>query len=318
MKKLKTAFVVLIIATLFCGLFLRTLDGAQKYERTEFLFDTYCTVTAYSKNADEAVSAAFDEIARIHSLTNFFDETSDVARINCAKKNEKVNVAPTLIAILNIAQEVKLASGGAFDISVAPASMLWKFDEDKPRPPTENDVKAALLSVKNGGIVADTDGMTVTKLSDDTKIDLGGVAKGYAGDAAVRILQDCGVEAAIVDLGGNITCFGKNPNSKDGKWRIGLQVPFKPTGEYGDTVEIFEGAVVTSGTYQRYFEYDGEIYHHIINPQTGYPAVQDFDSVTVVAEDSATADCLATAIYVLGRDNGEVLAKEYGAEIYFN
>ncbi len=318
MKKLKTVFVVVILVTLIAGLYLKSLSDSGKDEQTEFLFDTYCTITAYSKNAETATRAAFDEIARIHKLTDFFDENSDVSRVNNSKANEKITVDPIVMEILEKALEIAEASGGAFDVTLAPVSMLWKFGEGEPVPPTADEVQAALAIVENGGITIDKKGMTVTKLSDATKIDLGGIAKGFAGDAAAKVLREMGVRAAIVDLGGNITCIGKNPNSKDEKWRIGLQKPFAPTGEYSETVELAAGAVVTSGTYQRYFEYSGERYHHIIDPLTGQPSRQDFDSVTIVGNSSMEADCIATAAYVLGREKGAALAEKYSADIYFN
>ena len=318
MKKLKTVFVVIILVTLIAGLYFKSLSDGGKDEQTEFLFDTYCTITAYSKNAEDATRAAFDEIARIHKLTDFFDENSDVSRINNSKANKAVMVDPIVMEILETALKIGRESDGAFDVTLAPVSMLWKFDEGEPVPPTADEVQAALETVKAGGIEIDAESLTVTKLTDETKIDLGGVAKGYAGDAATKILSEMGVKAAIVDLGGNISCIGKNPNSKDGKWRIGLQKPFSPTGEYSDMVEISEGAVVTSGTYQRYFEYGGERYHHIIDPSTGQPSKQDFDSVAVVGNSSMEADCLATAAYVLGREKSRALAEKYGVDIYFN
>ena len=318
MKKLKIVFTTIILATLILGLFFRTCDNNKKHETTEFLFDTYCTITAYSKNAETATREAFDEIARIHKLTDFFDENSDVSRINNSKANEAVTVDPIVIEILETALEMGIESEGAFNVTLAPISMLWKFDEGEPVPPPGEQIKTALDIVENGGIVVDKESMTVTKLSDETNLDLGGIAKGYAGDAAAKVLREMGVKAAIVDLGGNISCIGENPSSKDGKWRIGLQKPFAPTGEYSDTVEITDGAVVTSGTYQRYFEYSGERYHHIIDPSTGQPSKQEFDSVTVVGGSSMQADCLATAAYVLGREKGRALAEKYGADIYFN
>ncbi|MBE7032304.1 MAG: FAD:protein FMN transferase [Ruminococcaceae bacterium] len=318
MKRLKIVFSTIILATLILGLFFRAGGTDKKYESTEFLFDTYCTITAYSKNAETAVSAAFDEIARIHRLTNFFDENSDISRINKAKANEPIKVDPIVIEILETALEMDRESEGAFDVTLAPVSMLWKFDEGEPVPPTAEQIKTALAIVENGGIEVDAESLTVTKLSDETKLDLGGIAKGYAGDAAAKVLREMGAKAAIVDLGGNISCIGENPNSKDGKWRIGLQKPFAPTGEYSETVEINEASVVTSGTYQRYFEYGGEQYHHIIDPSTGQPSRHEFDSVTVVGGSSMQADCLATAVYVLGREKGAALAGKYGVDIYFN
>ncbi len=317
MKKLKGILTAILIIFIFAGFFVKGLKARNTIEATEFLFDTICTVTTYSKSDAAAVDAAFNEAAHIDRLADFFSPDSDVSKINNAKAKEALAVDPHIINMLILAQEINIKSGGAFDISTAPVSALWSFGEEASIPPTDEEISAYLPLVGRDKLLLNADDMTVTKNFTETKIDLGGIAKGYAADKAAEILLSFGVKSAIIDFGGNIVTIGENPQSNNKKWRIGLQTPFAPTGEYSKIIEVTSGAVVTSGTYQRYFEYNGVKYHHIIDPKTGKPANQDFDSVTVVSPSAALSDCIATAAFVLGREQGEALAKSFDAELYF-
>ena len=315
MKKLKWGFVIIIVLTLFAGLFYRSSLKNKGFERTEFMFDTQCTVTAYGKNAKAAAEAVFDRLAEIHNATNFFSDNSQVAMINNAAAGEEVEVGEDVAQILSVALEIGETSDGAFDVGIAPVTGLWDFT-GVGSIPDNAEISQALENVGREKILFDKERKVVTKAVDSAKIDLGGAAKGYAGDVAIEVLEKFQIDGAVVDLGGNITVAGNNPNTKNGRWRIGMQKPYSPTGEFDEVLEVATGAVVTSGTYQRYFEKDGVRYHHIIDPHTGYPAERDYSSVTVVAE-SGLADCLATACFVLGREAGQMLAQEFGAEIYF-
>ncbi len=316
MKKFKWGFVIIIVVTLFAGLFYQNVLKDNGYERTEFMFDTQCTVAAYGKDAKAAVEAVFDRLAEIHDATNFFSDDSQVGMINNALAGEEIEVCEDVYQILSAAFEIEGASEGAFDVTIAPVVALWDF-AGGGRVPETSEIAQALESVGNDKILFDRERKIVAKTTDSAKIDLGGVAKGYAGDVAIEVLENFQVDGAVVDLGGNITVMGNNPNTKNGRWRIGMQKPYSPTGEFDEVLEVANGAVVTSGTYQRFFEKDGARYHHIIDPRTGYPADREYSGVTVVAESGLYADCLATACFVLGNDEGQRLAEKFGAEIYF-
>ncbi len=316
MKKFVWGFSAVLLLTVFAGLYFKEKLQNPCVEKTEFLFDTYCSVSAYGHNTEDAVDAVFRELREIHKITDFFGKESEVGRINSAKKDEVITLSDHMYEIISAAKKVEEASSGAFDISLAPVSSLWEFDKDG-RVPSDVEIKKALEICGRNAIVFDAEKRTVVKSADETKIDLGGAAKGYAGDIAMEILESYGVSGAIVDLGGNICCVGQNRDVKDGKWRIGLQKPFEVAGEYDQVVHIDEGSVVTSGTYQRFFEKDGKKYHHILDPETGYPKDADYSSVTIVGESSLLGDCLATACFVLGREEAKILAKEFGVEIYF-
>ncbi len=316
MRKFVWVFSAVLLLTIFAGLYFKEKLQNPGVEKTEFLFDTYCSVSAYGSDAKEALDAVFEELREIHEITDFFDKESEVSRINSAKKGEVITLSDHMYEIISAAKKVEEASGGAFDISLAPVFSLWEFDKDG-RVPSDAEIKKALEICEKGAIIFDAEKRTIIKKYDEAKIDLGGAAKGYAGDVALEILKSYEVGGAIVDLGGNICCVGENRDVKDKKWRIGLQKPFDVAGEYDQVVQIDEGSVVTSGTYQRFFEKDGKKYHHILDPKTGLPKETDYSSVTIVGESSLLGDCLATACFVLGREDGEALAKEFGVEIYF-
>ena len=317
MKRLKFILSLLVVLALLSGLFAKELKQKPEISKQEFLFDTLCTITVYSKKDADAINKAFDTAAHLHRLADFYDSGSDVTKINNAKSGVPVVVDADIMNMLILAKEVYDKSDGAFDVTIAPISKLWKFGEEYPLPPDDLEIAKRLPLVGSDKLILDASKMTVTKKEGSMQIDLGGIAKGYAADKAATLLQGLGVKAALIDFGGNIVALGKNPKTENNKWRIGLQTPYAPTGEYSKVIETDGGAVVTSGTYQRYFEYGEAKYHHIIDPKTGAPSVQSYDSVTVFADSAALSDCLATAIFVMGEKSGTELADLYNAKVYF-
>lgn len=147
------------------------------------------------------------------------------------------------------------------------------------------------------------------------KIDLGGIAKGYAADRAVQIYKQNNVSAAFINLGGNVMVFGEKPDNSN--WSVGVQEPFKSRGEVIGVINVKNESAVTSGNYVRYFEEKGVKYHHIIDPRTGYPANSNLMSVTVISRDSMECDALSTAAFVLGDKEGMQFIKSYGAKAVF-
>ncbi len=315
MKRLKIILIAVMVCLLIFGLYL-SQKGQNEYTKTEFVLDTTCSVTFYGRDSDEAADAVFEEVRRIENLMSMYKANSDVSRINEAKASEEIKVSEDTYKVIKTALEISENSDGAFDITVAPVTSIWNFGAENPHKPSVNEILDAVSAVGYKNITLKEDNIII-KLNSGTQIDLGGAAKGYAGDCALRVAKKFDLSGGIIDLGGNILCFGENPNSDNGKWVVGIQVPFKPSGTYNKTIEIGEGAVVTSGTYQRYFISDDKRYHHIIDPKTGYPSEQNYESVTVVLNSSLKADCLATAAYVMGREGGEKLIEKYNGEVYY-
>jgi thiamine biosynthesis lipoprotein len=141
-------------------------------------------------------------------------------------------------------------------------------------------------------------------LSDGASIDLGGIAKGYTSSRVIQIMKDCGIEHAIINLGGNVQVLGTKTDGSD--WRVAIQNPDSESSYLG-ILSTADKAVITSGGYERYFEQDGQVYHHIIDPQTGYPSDSDLTSVTIVYSDGTTADALSTALFAMGLDGAKEL-----------
>ncbi len=285
---------------------------------TQFLLNTVCTIRTGGDNVNTALNAGFSKIKEVQKFTDFYNPASTVAKFNEAGANIPISLDTHTERILELSLMICKESDGAFDITIAPVQSLWNFNADEAMPPNQDEILENLKLVSYENLILDTTNHTLTKTKEGVKIDLGGVAKGYAAEVGAKAMDEAGAEFGVLDLGGNIAVFGENPNRKDGKWQIGIQKPFGETGEYKETVTVASPcSVVTSGVYQRYFKSSEKMYHHILDPKTGYPAINEADGVTIVAESSMLADCLSTACFVLDKQSAENLAKRFGAEIYF-
>ena len=309
MNKIKKILIFVLTLGLFLGLLWRSGVFNKDYEETEFCLDTVCTISVEKGRDKEAVKKAFERIREIHSLMNMYDKDSDVGRINSAKANVWIEVDESTYYVLERGLEICEATKGNFDITIGQLSAIWDFKGGVEKVPIQSELVEKCKTVGYENIVLE-DGK-VKKLRDDTMIDLGGVAKGYAGDEAKRILLENGVKSGLIDLGGNVIAFGNRD------YKIGLQTPFAPAGSYEKIVTVRNKAIVTSGTYQRYFEKNNKIFHHILSPKNGYPVDREYDSVTVVCDESILGDCLSTAIFVMGKEEGMALGEKYGCEVIF-
>ncbi len=278
----------------------------ETYSQTEFMLNTIIKITADNKSA---VRACFDEIRRIEGLLSVYIPESEISEINSAPAGTPVPVSREVFDLLKTAEEYKELTGGAFDITVKPLTDLWNVAEGG-YVPTDDEIKNAVSLISN--MELDEAQLTVTLPREGMAIDLGGIAKGYAGDKVKEILLANNVKSAIADLGGNIVAIGKNGRKP---WRVGLQKPDAPRGTSFADIEIEGKCVVTSGGYERNFEKDGTVYHHIFNPKTGKNPDNDILSVTISAENGTLADALSTACFVMGKEKAVETAKKCGADI---
>lgn len=244
--------------------------------------------------ARSTMETVFDEVERVESQTTRHTPDGAVARLN-ARGGGAVNRDAARVMARALA--VSEATGGAFDITVAPLVDVWDFSEDMVLP-DHGEIQRLLDRVDYRRVTVDTSRLDVA-MAPGTSVDLDGIAKGYAVDRALGVLRAAGVTSAIVDAGGDVGLLGNSPRA--GGWRIGIKHP-RSEGLLG--VLLLEGgAVATSGDYQRCAFVDGSRYHHILDPSTGYPA-RGVISVTVTAERCTDADALATAIFVMGPREG--------------
>ena len=283
----------------------------QKVSEVGFYLDTVITLTAYTEN-NQLLKDAMEECGRYEKLLSRTIEGSDVWRINHAK-GEPVEVSDDTAAILRCAARISKMSGGAFDISIAPASTLWDFTSGEAVLP--DAAKLAEAAARVDYTQVRLEGNTVT-LPEGMMIDLGGIAKGYIADRVKAYLEERGIGHAILSFGGNIVAIGKKPDGTD--WKVGIQDIDKPTGAYMLVAANRGGSTVTSGIYERGFELDGVYYHHLLNPKTGWPEQNELASVTILSESSMEGDALATAAFILGTEKGlELINSLEGIEAVF-
>ncbi len=304
-----------------CLLLLGCNPSAREPEicsRTETIMGTFVEIKAVVGNRsheeiDAAIAAAFDAVRRIDSLMSTYREDSEVSEINRRAAGGAVRISPETCQVINKALELSRATNGSFDITVMPLLELWGFAGTREKTlPSQAEIDGKLPYVGYELIELDREKREIRLKSDGTKIDLGGIAKGYAVDCAVNSLVTNGITAALVNAGGDMYCLGdKAPGTP---WRIAVKDPAKEDGVLG-YVELTDKAIATSGDYQNYFMVNGVRYSHILDPRTGRPSTSGPHSVTVVAETCTDADGLATAVFVLGPDKGiELLERLDGVE----
>ena len=291
----------------------RCACGDTKEQKQVFAMDTVMTLTAYGKNAKSGLDAAAGVINSLNTLLDPEVENSAAYQLNHADGQNFI-VTPQVAEILTTALKVCKQSSGALDLSVYPLYLAWgEFDSEKGTVPSSNEIKSLLTNVRfSETSITEFSGESnySVRMPAGTQISFGAAAKGYASDRAIEAMRNAGVESGIVSLGGNVQTLGLKPDGS--KWTVAVEDP-NDTGSYVGTLKVGETAVVTSGNYQRYFiGSDGVKYHHLIDPSTGEPANNGLVSVTVVCEDGTMADCLSTAMFVLGVNGALNYWRNYG------
>ena len=287
-----------------------------KSSQSVFVFGTVCAVTLFGSQEQEVYERVFQRWRQIDTAMSRQLDRSDVARVNAASGKKAVAVSEDTFLVIDRGLAFSAQSGGRFDITVGPLVDLWDIGGKNPKVPTERAIQERLSRVGYRKVVLEPGDRTVFLTDEGMMLDLGGIAKGFAADEAVSMLNAAGVKGGIVDVGGNIVVVGQKPDGSP--WRIGIQHPTEPRGKYCGIVEIEGGCVVTSGVYERYFELDGKRYHHILDTETGYPVEGPLLSVSLLARDSLTADALSTAVFAAGLPAGhELVLKTDGLEAIF-
>ena len=283
------------------------LSGTRKEEPvsdTGFYFDTVVKITLYGVKDDSLIRECFSRMAEYESMLSRTREGSDVWNINHSQ-GLPTKVSADTAALIKTALYYAEISDGAFDITIAPVTDLWSFEGEGEHDLTDPEkIKEALTHVDYHQI--ELDGSIVTLKDAKAAIDLGGIAKGYIADRLKEFLVSQGITSGIIDLGGNLLTIGEKPDGTP--WKLGVRKPFAQTAsELAATVTANGLSLVTSGTYERYFEKDGTLYHHILDKNTGYPAKTGLSSVSILCGSSVDGDALSTACFLLGPDRGMVL-----------
>lgn len=256
-----------------------------------------------------------DELGRIEHRMSTYDPTSDVSRFGDHRGTEPVAVDSSVVTVVLTALDIARRSGGAFDPTVAALVDAWGFGPSDARPPDSAVVDSLLRHVGYERVSADRSALTLSKSDPDVRIDLSGIAKGYAADVVAERLRELGYTGALVDVGGELHALGTHADGRP--WRVGVEGPGEAAPELLGTVDLVDESIATSGDFRNYYEVDGVAYAHIIDPRTGFPIRYRGFSVSVVHPDGAMADAWATGLSVLGPDEGFDLAEREGLAAVF-
>lgn len=305
MGKKKGMFLLVCIVTAVFSLTGCSTVSSTKASRTSTFFDTVITIDIYDKHGEELLDECMKLCTEYENKFSRTKEGSEIYQLNHAG-GAPVELSPETIEVIQLGLNYSSLSQGKFDITIAPLSDLWDFQSGSGIIPDDASIANAKSHVNfQNVVVADH---TVQLTDPEAAIDLGGIAKGYIADKLKEYLKEQGVRHALINLGGNILALGGKPDGTS--YNIGVQYPFKEDGTPITTVKLKDRSLVSSGVYQRYIKKEDQLYHHILNPATGYPCTNGLLGVTILCDSSANADGLSTTCFVLGLDEGMKLINQ--------
>ena len=275
----------------------------QPYKRTLKLMGSRFDITVVANDSIQAnkyIDTAVAEISRIEKLISSWDANSQTSEINRYAGIKPVKVDKELFDLIERAIGISKLTDGAFDISYASMDRIWKFDGSMTKMPSKEEITASVEKVGYQNIILDKKNSTVFLKLEGMKIGFGAIGKGYAADKAKTLLISKGVNSGIINASGDMNTWGKQPNGNE--WKVAITNPMDKNKVFA-LLPITNGAVVTSGNYEKYVNFNGKRYTHIIDPRTGYPST-GLISVTVFAPKAELADALATSVFVMGKEAG--------------
>lgn len=289
--------------------------SAEPLRKSDFLLNTFVTITVYDKDEEELLEEAMELCRDYERKFSKTIEGSEIYQINHREAGvQKMEVSDATAEMIEKGLAFSRMSEGAFDLTIEPLSSLWNFSGEVKYLPDPEAIEEAVRRVDYRQI--EVEGNQVYFYGDQVHIEPGAVAKGYIADRLKDFLTERGVESGLIDLGGNILCIGERPDKTP--FKIGLQKPFFDRKETAAVLNIRDQSVVTSGVYERCFELDGVNYHHLLDPKTGYPYDNGLLSVTIVSDLSVDGDGLSTTCFSLGLEKGmELVNSLEGVYAYF-
>ncbi len=322
----KTAAVFLVILAILAGVLIWMWSQygyrENRYEHSSYAMGTLVQQTVYGKDRENTAVKAASAVTNLENQISWRVEGSDIARLNDAAGTQWISLEPETISLLDLCLDVAENSQGAFDPTILPISCLWNFDSETPSFPGEELINTYLPYVGYENLRINTEDNTASLRNYYMAVDLGAVGKGAGCDAIVDTYKSSSVSGGIAAVGGSVGIYGQKPDGS--LWSIAVRNPYVSQGEDATmgTLDLTGGFISTSGSYEKTFTQDGITYHHLLDPQTGFPADTGLVSVTVVCGGSepgqgALSDILSTACFVLGEEKGKALLLHYGAEGIF-
>jgi thiamine biosynthesis lipoprotein len=318
MKRLRRTIFAFACLSLAVMLFL-SCTGKDRVEADsgyQIVMGTFAHIVAVAKDtgtAKECIRAALEEIHKVDNLMSDYKSDSEISRVNSQAHEKAVQVSESTYEVLQRSVEFSEMTGGAFDVTVGPLVALFREAKESKVAPSEEQITQAKSKVGFEKLKLDSENKTVQFSVNGMLLDLGGIAKGYAIDKAIEAARRCGAIGAMVDIGGDVRCFGSPPKGRD-HWLIGLQDPNSAIegiegGGLRLVLKITNEAVATSGDYQQFVIIEGKRYSHIIDRRTGTSA-ESLSSVTIITDNATDADALATAVSVMGAEKGLALIEK--------
>lgn len=279
------------------------LSAQEKYTRTLKLMGSRFDITVVAKDevqANDYIDLALSEISRIEKEISSWDPESETSKIIANAGIQPLKVNRELYDLITRAVKISELTEGAFDITYASMDRIWKFDGSMNHLPTDDEIAQSIRKVGYKNIVLDPEHQTVFLKNKGMRIGFGAIGKGYAADKAKQLLISEGVNGGIINASGDLTTWGTQPDGSP--WMVGITNPLNKNKVFS-WFPLDNNAVVTSGNYEKFVEFNGKKYTHIIDPRTGWP-VSGLTSVTIFAPKAELADALATSVFVMGRETG--------------
>ncbi|NMB56222.1 MAG: FAD:protein FMN transferase [Leptolinea sp.] len=284
-------------------------EKQTSHRRTHEAMGTVMVHEVCGPYAEESLDAVQIEIERLEGLFSRFLPDSEISQINRMAGTDEVEISFETFEVLSRAVGFSRNSRGLLDVSIGPLVDLWKISRNTLSVPDQDAMEMARQLVNFEDISMDHVRQAAGLRKAGQSIDLGGIGKGYTADKVIEVLRTFGNTSAFSNLGGNVVTLGKKTNGES--WKVGIQHP-RATGRLIGVVSVCDQSVVTSGDYQRYIiSRDGRRFHHLIDPRTGRPAASGLISVTIIADESLTADALSTMVFIAGLDKGTEILKDF-------
>lgn len=306
-KNISTGHMRILMVLFAAVLFLNSCSLPNKSRSnyisdTGICLDTFITITLYGCSDSSILKQCFRIVSRYQDIYSRTLNYSELYKINQSHEH-RIEISPEMAEIISICKKYGELTEGNFDFTIGAVSSLWDFKADEPKIPEQTSIDEALNHVDYRKIEVEEENGKYFLIKEDENavLELGGIAKGYIADRVKDYLLSEGVDSALIDLGGNILCVGAHQDGRP--FNIGILKPFSEN-VYLTTVDADDCSVVTSGSYQRYFELNGRLYHHILEPLNGYPVENGLLSVTIIAKSSVDADALSTSCFILGAEKG--------------
>ena len=310
MQRIYTKIIIsiLLIISLLCT---GCSKDNQPVTESRFLLDTYISITVYNKNDAKYLDEAFNICSEYEDILSKTSQNGDIIKIQ-NNRYADVSVSESTYEVIEIYKQLYEISNKKLDCTIGTVSNLWDYNESTL--PDSNLISEAVSHIDQNKLVLNDNSVRLE--SDSIMLDFGAVAKGYISEKVKDFLVSKGVKSAVLNFGGNVITIGAKPDGA--AFKIGIQKPFGDQNDVIEAVKIKDKAVITAGVYERFIEADGNIYHHILDPATGYGTNSDLYSATIICEDAALGDAYSTICILLGKTEAlELINKTENMEAIF-